>query len=219
MGASNMNAEQSGNAVAIVGYSYRMPGGIRTDDDFWRLLAEREIVQEPVTERYGRGIRPIGGSPTAGRLASPWEGLIRDDGGEALRSQSLRNVPQRDAADGATEQDVAELRLGDLRAVRVGSAFTAQQPHRRLHRRTGSSRGQLAADARRERVHRHEHQRRHAGQPHLLPLQSDGLVDIVLHGLLGRNERPPLGDERTSMRRLRASRGGIRQLHGLAPPQ
>ena len=87
-----MNAEQSGNAVAIVGYSYRMPGGIRTDDDFWRLLAEREIVQEPVTDRYGRGarpiVRPINGSPTAERLASPWEGLIRDDG-EKLFDRSL----------------------------------------------------------------------------------------------------------------------------------
>ncbi|MYG03821.1 MAG: hypothetical protein F4173_16545, partial [Acidobacteriia bacterium] len=39
--------------VAIVGYSYRMPGGIRTDDEFWRLLSEREIVQEPITDRYG----------------------------------------------------------------------------------------------------------------------------------------------------------------------
>ena len=74
-----MNAEDSGNAVAITGYSYRMPGGIRTDDDFWRLLAEREIVQEPVTERYGRGYRPIGGFSGPSRFASPWEGLIRDD--------------------------------------------------------------------------------------------------------------------------------------------
>ena len=42
-----MNAPNSGMEVAITGYSYRMPGGIRTDDDFWRLLSEREIVQEP----------------------------------------------------------------------------------------------------------------------------------------------------------------------------
>ena len=65
--------------VAIVGYSYRMPGGIRTDDDFWRLLSEREIVREPVTGRYGRGYQPIGGFSGPGRFASPYEGLIRDD--------------------------------------------------------------------------------------------------------------------------------------------
>ena len=64
--------------VAIVGYSYRMPGGILSDDDFWRLLSEREIVQEPVTDRYGRGAQPIGGFSGPERVASPYEGLIRD---------------------------------------------------------------------------------------------------------------------------------------------
>ncbi len=65
--------------IAIVGYSYRMPGGIRTDDDFWRLLSEREIVREPVTGRYGKGYQPIGAFSGPGRFASPYEGLIRDD--------------------------------------------------------------------------------------------------------------------------------------------
>ncbi len=65
--------------VAIVGYSYRMPGGIRTDDDFWQLLSGRKIIQEPVTERYGRGYKPIGGFSGPGRVASPYEGLIRED--------------------------------------------------------------------------------------------------------------------------------------------
>ena len=64
--------------VAIVGYSHRMPGGIHSDTDFWRLLSEREIVQEPVTDRYGRGHLPIGEFSGPGRLASPYEGLIRD---------------------------------------------------------------------------------------------------------------------------------------------
>ena len=41
--------------IAIVGYSHRLPGGIRSDDDFWRLLSEREIVQESIVDRYGRG--------------------------------------------------------------------------------------------------------------------------------------------------------------------
>ncbi len=47
--------------MAIVGYSHRPPGGLRTDDDFRRRLSEREIVREPVTDRYGRGYRPVGG--------------------------------------------------------------------------------------------------------------------------------------------------------------
>ena len=83
-----MNSAISDNAVAIVGYAYRMPGGIRTDDDFWRLLSEREIVQEPVTDRYGRGYRPIGGFSGPGRIASPYEGLIRQDE-ERLFDRSL----------------------------------------------------------------------------------------------------------------------------------
>ncbi len=66
-------------SVAIVGYSHRMPGGIRSDDDFWRLLSERGIVRESVTGRYGRGHRPIGEFSGPGRLASPYEGLILDD--------------------------------------------------------------------------------------------------------------------------------------------
>ena len=74
-----MNSPKSEEAVAIVGYSYRMPGGIDTNDDFWRLLSEREIVQEPITDRYGRDYRPIGGFSGPGRFASPYEGLIRDD--------------------------------------------------------------------------------------------------------------------------------------------
>ena len=27
--------------IAIVGYGYRMSGGIRTDDDYWSLLRDR----------------------------------------------------------------------------------------------------------------------------------------------------------------------------------
>ena len=69
----------SKDAVAIVGYSYRMPGGIRTDADLWRLLSERNIVQEPVIDRYGRGYQPIGGFSGPGRFASPYEGLMLDE--------------------------------------------------------------------------------------------------------------------------------------------
>ena len=77
-----------GEAVAIVGYSHRMPGGIVTDDDFWRVLSEREIVREPIVDRYERGFRPIGEFSGPGRFASPYEGLIRDDR-EKLFDRSL----------------------------------------------------------------------------------------------------------------------------------
>ena len=50
-----MDAPHVSDGVAIVGYSHRMPGGIHSDSEFWRLLSEREIVQEPVADRYGKG--------------------------------------------------------------------------------------------------------------------------------------------------------------------
>ena len=60
-----------------------MPGGIRSDEDFWRLLRDRDIVREPIADRYGRGYRPIGKSSNFdSRFASSYEGLIRD--GEEL---------------------------------------------------------------------------------------------------------------------------------------
>ena len=86
---------KSENPVAIVGYSYRMPGGIRTDSDFWRLLSEREIVQESITDRYGRGYRPIGGFSGPGRFSSPYEGLIREDG-EKFFDRSLFGLSHKE---------------------------------------------------------------------------------------------------------------------------
>ena len=90
-----MNSPRFNDDVAIVGYAYRMPGGIRTDDDFWRLLSQREIVQEPVTDRYGRGYRPVGGFSGSVRFASPFEGLIRDDG-EKLFDRGLFGLSQHE---------------------------------------------------------------------------------------------------------------------------
>ena len=74
-----MESRRSESDVAIVGYSHRMPGGIRSDSDFWHLLSERDIVQEPIRNRYGQGHLPIGKFSGPGRLASPYEGLIRDE--------------------------------------------------------------------------------------------------------------------------------------------
>ena len=74
-----MTLPKTENDVAIVGYSHRMPGGIHSDSDFWHLLSEREVVQEPISDRYGKGHLPIGEFSGPGRLASPYEGLIRDD--------------------------------------------------------------------------------------------------------------------------------------------
>ena len=56
-----------------------MPGSIRSDSEFWNLLSRRDIVQEPISVRYGRGHLPIGKFSGPGRLASPYEGLIRDE--------------------------------------------------------------------------------------------------------------------------------------------
>ncbi len=88
-----MSSQESDFPVAITGYSYRLPGGIHTDSDFWDLLSRREIVQESVTDRYGRGYRPIGGFSGPGRFASAYEGLIRDDE-EKLFDRSLFGLSQ-----------------------------------------------------------------------------------------------------------------------------
>ena len=74
-----------------------MPGGIRTDESFWRLLSEREIVREPVTERYGRGYQPVGGFSGPGRFGSAYEGLIRDKG-EQRMDRSLFGVSRNEMA-------------------------------------------------------------------------------------------------------------------------
>ncbi len=64
--------------IAIVGYSYRLPSGIRTDKEFWQLLSNRQFIREPIVKRFGRGHRPIGPYSGPARMASPYEGLIRD---------------------------------------------------------------------------------------------------------------------------------------------
>ena len=61
-----------------------MPGGILTDSDFWQLLSQRDIVREPITDRYGRGYQPVGGFSGPGRFGSAYEGLIRDDGEQRM---------------------------------------------------------------------------------------------------------------------------------------
>ena len=77
---NNINNNIKSRPIAITGYSHRLPGGLRQDDDFWNLLTQRQIIQVPINTRYGRGYRPIGKNPGAFRFASPFEGLITDDG-------------------------------------------------------------------------------------------------------------------------------------------
>ncbi len=93
-----------------------MPGGIVSDDDFWRLLSEREIVREPIVDRYERGFRPIGTFSGPGRLASPYEGLIRD-GREMLFDRNLFGMSHNEMP----TADPHVRMLGDLRARKVGT--------------------------------------------------------------------------------------------------
>jgi len=94
----NTNLSTSANRdickkVAVTGYSYRLPGGLNCDDDFWRLLSAREIVQVPIVERYGPGNRPIGKQSSASRFASAYEGLLTDDA-ELMFDPRLFNISQ-----------------------------------------------------------------------------------------------------------------------------
>jgi len=83
--------------IAITGYSYRLPGRLRTDEDFWRLLSNRDFIRVPIADRYGRGYRPIGKSPGNIRFASPYEGLICD-GGELEFDRGLFDISQFEVA-------------------------------------------------------------------------------------------------------------------------
>jgi acyl transferase domain-containing protein len=79
-----MSADREHTPVAIIGYSYRLPGGIKTDEDFWKLLSTRGYVQEPIENRYGKGECPWdaaqgGFADSPSRVACPYEGLITDD--------------------------------------------------------------------------------------------------------------------------------------------
>ena len=65
--------------IAVVGYSYLLPGGIRTDEDFWKLLTDRSYVQSPIKERYGRGFLPIGGYFGPQRMISHYEGHVENE--------------------------------------------------------------------------------------------------------------------------------------------
>ena len=64
---------------AIVGYAFRMPGGIYTAEAFWQLLSQRGFIREPVAARYGRGYEPVLDDPGPSRFAARYEGLMRGD--------------------------------------------------------------------------------------------------------------------------------------------
>ena len=53
-----------------------MPGGIKSDEDFWELLSNRKVVRVPVKDRFGQGYEPIAGQSGPSRFASPYEGLM-----------------------------------------------------------------------------------------------------------------------------------------------
>jgi acyl transferase domain-containing protein/NADPH:quinone reductase-like Zn-dependent oxidoreductase/NAD(P)-dependent dehydrogenase (short-subunit alcohol dehydrogenase family)/acyl carrier protein len=66
--------------LAICSYAHRLPGGLLTDNDFWRLLENRKRVREDVRSRYGRGLLPVGKySNTNLHLASAYEAFITDN--------------------------------------------------------------------------------------------------------------------------------------------
>ncbi len=74
-----MQNQHDDRQVAVVGYAYQMPGGIRNDEDFWKLLCDRSYIQNPIRERYGRGYLPIGGYFGPTRMISHYEGHILNE--------------------------------------------------------------------------------------------------------------------------------------------
>ena len=205
--------------VAIVGYSYRMPGGIRTDDDFWQLLSKRKIIQEPITERYGRGYKPIGEYSGPGRVASPYEGLIRDDG-ERLFDRSLFGMSHNEMM--ATDPQLRMLlsctwesveRSGwDLHSLRnsptgvfIGGQVPAAagwRPLRGVHEFSVTSIS-LAMMANRISYH--------------FNLMGPSITYCT--ALFGQSDRPALGIEFAALRRLRTGSGRVGQLSRQRPAQ
>ena len=69
-------------AVAIVGYGYRFPGGITSDDEIDALFRERGVVRIPVEQRYGAraaDLTYVGTGQSCHSVASGVEALLCDD--------------------------------------------------------------------------------------------------------------------------------------------
>ena len=130
--------------VAIVGYSYRMPGG--------NLLRRRLLAPvERARNRPGAGGRPLRERRAADqrflRREPSRQRLRRADSRRrrvAVRPLPLRGVPERNAAVGAPGEDAVDVRLGGAGARRLGSAVPAQQPDRRFRWSPDSGGGKLA---------------------------------------------------------------------------
>eukprot|EP00976_Prorocentrum_cordatum_P096427 1190561-Prorocentrum_minimum.AAC.5 len=70
--------------MALVGYGYRLPAGLKTDDDFWELLCSREVARVDVTkERYDNGQVPWDGQPNPFKYACQWQGVFTGMGTSA----------------------------------------------------------------------------------------------------------------------------------------
>lgn len=73
-----------GMSIAIVGYGYRQPGGLTTDESIDEFFRSRGTVRVPVGDRYGKKAAPVQNKWMAegmnnNELASPFEGLILDN--------------------------------------------------------------------------------------------------------------------------------------------
>ena len=71
-------------SIAIVGYGYRQPGGLTTDESIDEFFRSRGTVRVPVGDRYGKKAAPVQNKWMAegmnnNELASPFEGLILDN--------------------------------------------------------------------------------------------------------------------------------------------
>jgi acyl transferase domain-containing protein len=63
--------------MALVGYGYRLPAGLKTDDEFWGLLCSRKVARVDITkERYDNGQVPWDGQPNPFKYACQWQGVF-----------------------------------------------------------------------------------------------------------------------------------------------
>jgi 3-oxoacyl-[acyl-carrier-protein] synthase II len=63
--------------IAVIGMGCRLPGGIKTPEQYWELLAEgRDAITRMTEHRWGAPVPQ--GSDTAGLTHAPWGGFLAD---------------------------------------------------------------------------------------------------------------------------------------------
>src|ERR1700756_35023 len=122
---------RDGSPVAVVGFSFRMPGG--TDETLWQaLLAGDDLVTSVDSDRWSQDTLLHPNKSEPGTSYTFAAGSIGDLAG--FYAAFFRDFPARSRANGSAAAGVARDGVGNLRAGWHSSLVDARQPLRRLCR-------------------------------------------------------------------------------------